>query len=54
MKAILCEYTRNTCTRRKKERVWISEELARIYKKKKIVKFVMVDGMPRTRGAKKP
>ena len=53
MIAVLCEYCRNTCAHRRKEKQWIPIELAKIYKKKKIVKFVKIDGKPVTKVLKK-
>jgi len=54
MIAVLCEYCRNTCAHRRKEKQWIPIELAKIYKKRKIVKFVMIDDVPRTKTIKTP
>lgn len=54
MKAILCEYLRNTCAHRRKEKTWIPIELAKVYKKRKVIKYVLIDGVPRTKIIKIP
>jgi len=54
MKAILCQYMRNTCAHKKKENQWIPIELAKIYKKRKIIKYVLIDGQPKIKTTKSP
>ena len=52
MKAILCQYMRNTCAHRRNEKQWIPVEFAKIYKKRKIIKYFLVDGEPKIREIK--
>jgi len=43
MKVILCQYLRNTCAHRRNEKTWIPIELAKVYKKRKLIKYFLVN-----------
>lgn len=44
MKAILCQFKRKTCMYAKGQKSWLPELLAKEYRRRKLVKFVVVDG----------